>query len=235
MKNIYYLNDYMRKYELIFSDRKTISIKIKENGELEVRAPKKISKEKIDSFVKSKEKWIKKHSTRIANDYNLKSNFKLNFGDSIKITGKLTQIHSTEGKIAKYENNEFLIPKTCDSDEIRHIIMDLAKKIAKLYITKRVLFFKNIMNIEPTAIKITNAKTRWGSCSGKNSINFSWRIIMANEDIIDYIVVHELAHIKQHNHSKEFWREVENIIPNYIEIKEKLKLFEKKINKENWN
>ncbi len=91
------------------------------------------------------------------------------------------------------------------------------------------------MEIIPTGLRITSAKTRWGSCSGKNSINFSWRLIMADEKTIDYVIVHELAHIKQHNHSSDFWKIVESTLPNYNQEKEKLKILGEKLSKENWD
>ncbi len=90
------------------------------------------------------------------------------------------------------------------------------------------------MDVKPIKIGITSAKTRWGSCSGKNSVNFSWKLIMADDKTIDYVIIHELTHIKQHNHSKKFWNIVESIMPDYSEQKKKLKILGEKLNKENW-
>jgi hypothetical protein len=79
------------------------------------------------------------------------------------------------------------------------------------------------MNLYANKIGITAAKTRWGSCSGRNNINFSWRLMMAEPEVIDYVIVHELAHIKEKNHGKQFWRLVEKYEPDYRERKNKLK------------
>ena len=79
------------------------------------------------------------------------------------------------------------------------------------------------MGVTPTALKITSARTRYGSCSGKNSINFSLFLMEKSARAIDYVVVHELAHIKQHNHSPAFYKEIEKILPDYKERIKELK------------
>jgi predicted metal-dependent hydrolase len=216
----------MREYKLIKRKRKTLIIKIKEDATLEVRAPLNISEEEIDKFVKSKEKWIAKHIKKIKENYKLKKEFNLNFNDYVILRGKKTHIHSIEGNTGRYdkEKNIFLIPEIANSNEIKYIIIKLYKLIAKEHITRRVMYFAHKMNVNPTAIRITSANTRWGSCSGKNSVNFSWKLIMADDETIDYVIVHELAHINQHNHSSEFWNIVEDVNPNYNENKEKHKI-----------
>jgi predicted metal-dependent hydrolase len=90
-------------------------------------------------------------------------------------------------------------------------LRDLAKSI----IPDKVEKFARIMNVYPTSIKITGAKTRFGSCSEKNALCFSWRVMCYPEKAIDYVVVHELAHILHHDHSKNFWATVEKYMPDY--------------------
>jgi len=83
--------------------------------------------------------------------------------------------------------------------------------------------FSHIMNLFPAAVKITSAKTRFGSCNGKNIICFSWRLMAYPEAAIDYVVVHELAHIKYKDHSKRFYALIEKYIPDYKTRKAMLK------------
>jgi predicted metal-dependent hydrolase len=227
----------MRKYIITRSNRKTIAIKINKDSSLEVKAPVNLPKDKIDEFVNSKEKWIAKNSERISNNYFLKKQFKLNFGDFILVRGQNSQIKPINGKTAIYNKDKkiFFIPETAKQNQIKKILIELYKKIAHNHINKRVNYFKNKMDVKPIKIGITSAKTRWGSCSGKNSINFSWKLIMADNKTIDYVIIHELAHIKQHNHSKKFWNIVESIMPDYLEQKERLKILGEKLNKENWD
>jgi predicted metal-dependent hydrolase len=227
----------MRKYKLTRSKRKTLAIKINKDSSLEVKAPINLSNEKIDEFVKSKEKWISKHSKDILEKYNLKKQFTLKFGDCVFLRGECNPILATEGNTASYnpEEKKFYIPEIANSKQIKELVVALYKLIAKSYINDRVSFFANKMNIYPQGLRITSAKTRWGSCSGKNTINFTWKLIMADDEVIDYVVVHELAHIKEHNHSKNFWKIVESIIPDYKVQQAKLKKLSENLAKEDWD
>ncbi len=96
--------------------------------------------------------------------------------------------------------------------------------LAKDILPKKVEYFSKIMNVAPMSIKITDAKTRWGSCSSKGSVCFSWRIMLYPEKAMDYLVVHELSHIVHHDHSKEFWQTVERYMPDYKEAKKLLSI-----------
>ncbi len=103
--------------------------------------------------------------------------------------------------------------KTYSQEEI-----DFLRKKAKEIIPEKVRYFSSIMGVAPTAVRINSAKTRYGSCSGKNSLNFSLYLMDKNEEFIDYVVVHELAHIKHHNHSKEFYSFIGEFLPDYKDI-----------------
>ena len=107
------------------------------------------------------------------------------------------------------------IYKNADTEHLR--------KSAKEYIPQRVLYFSKIMNLYPADIKITSAKTRFGSCSAKNSLCFSLYLMLYPKEAVDYVIVHELAHIKEKNHSKRFYAIVEKYIPNYKIIQKSLK------------
>lgn len=97
------------------------------------------------------------------------------------------------------------------------------KKKASVYIKSRVLHFEEIMNVKSTSFKITSAKTRYGSCSYKNGLCFSYKTMLLPEDLIDYIVVHELAHIIEKNHSSDFYAVVKKYMPDYKERISRLK------------
>ncbi len=93
------------------------------------------------------------------------------------------------------------------------------KKTAKEYIPEKVRYYSSIMGVIPERVSINSAKTRFGSCSSKNSLNFSCRLMEYDKRAIDYVVVHELAHIVHHDHSKAFWALVEKYMPDYKERK----------------
>lgn len=98
-----------------------------------------------------------------------------------------------------------------------------AKQNALPYLTERTNYFSRLMGLEPTGIKITSAQKRFGSCNGKNSICYSWRLMLYPPEAIDYVVVHELAHIIHKNHGAEFYKLVEKYLPDYKEREKMLR------------
>ena len=90
---------------------------------------------------------------------------------------------------------------------------------AKSVLPEKVKYYSEIMGVAPKSIKINSAKKRYGSCSGENNLNFSLYLMDKDERFIDYVVVHELAHIRQHNHSKAFYSFIEEFMPDYKERK----------------
>lgn len=105
-----------------------------------------------------------------------------------------------------------------DEDEIIRL-----KQAAKEYLPERVEYFSRLTGLRPTGVKITRAETRFGSCSGKNSVCFSCLLMRYPPEAIDYVVLHELAHIKHHNHGKAFWALVEHYMPDYKDRRKLLK------------
>lgn len=101
--------------------------------------------------------------------------------------------------------------------------IDALVKKAKAVIPSRVEHYSNLMKISPTGIKITKAKKRFGSCNGKNSLCFSCYLMLYPNEAVDYVVVHELAHIKHHNHSKDFYSLISEYLPDYKEREKLLK------------
>lgn len=99
------------------------------------------------------------------------------------------------------------------------------KALAKAELPRRTAYFAKMMGVCPKSVKITSAKKRFGSCSGQNGICYSWRLMLYPSEAIDYVVVHELAHIRQKNHSPAFYKEVAKILPDY---KARAKLLEDK-------
>jgi predicted metal-dependent hydrolase len=82
-------------------------------------------------------------------------------------------------------------------------------------ISDRVKIFSDQYGFAPKRVRISSAKTRWGSCSPDGTLNFTWRLVMAPLDVVDYVVVHELVHLRVKDHSEKFWREVEKVLPEY--------------------
>ena len=97
------------------------------------------------------------------------------------------------------------------------------KESARQLVKERLDYFSNRYNFVFNKVSIRDQKTRWGSCSRKGNLNFNYRVVFLNNHIADYIFAHELCHLKEFNHSKNFWKTVSEIVPNYINIKKELK------------
>ena len=224
----------MDTYTLIRSNRKTAAIHII-NARVEVRVPHCMPQEDIDLFLYKKEQWIREKLAIQQQHITNKSTFEIDYGSNILILGKDYPIVVRNGIKAGFDGNELYMPPGMSPTEIKDMCKKIYRGIAKKHLPNRVAVFAQQMGIAPTAIKITSAKTRWGSCSNRKSINFSWRLIMADDNTIDYVVVHELAHLKEMNHSLRFWAVVQSILPDYKQRQQSLKTLQRRIAGENWD
>ncbi len=112
-------------------------------------------------------------------------------------------------KIHEKANNR-VATRQLDRDEIDYLAAD-----AKRLLPSRVEYYADIIGVEYNCITIRTQRTRWGSCSSKGNLNFNCLLMLAPEDVQDYVVVHELCHLKEMNHSKRFWAEVERVLPDF--------------------
>ncbi len=219
------------EYKIVRSKRKTLAIYVTPQAEVEVRAPLRLAQSRIDAFVQQKQNWIVSHQSRIREQLEKRSSFA--FGDTLPLLGKEYPVTYAECKNAEFNGRSFLVPQG-DFDTVRSAVIKLYRFLAHDELTKRVQYYCKVMGLAPSAVKISSAHTRWGSCSGKNSLNFSWRLVLAHPDAVDYVVVHELAHIRQHNHSAAFWQLVKRVLPDYKRREEILKELHRQLAVQNW-
>jgi len=224
----------MIEYNLIRSKRKTLAIHIV-NGKVVVKAPMRLSLVDIERFVTLKKEWINNHLKRSIYKKRQRDNFEFNYGDAVLFLGKRYSIIAKNINKSGFDGECFFMPQGFNKTQIKMACIKIYRTYAKKHIESRLEIFKAIMALSPESVKITNAKTRWGSCSIKRSISFSWRLMMADEDVVDYVIVHELAHLKEMNHSKKFWDIVEIVLPNYKDRRKKLNILGKKLGQENWD
>lgn len=131
-------------------------------------------------------------------------------------------IESTQNKLQARQTAKKVIRLTAE-EEARY------KKQAKEVLRMKCLHFSQSMGLRPGEVKINSAKTRWGSCNRKGGINFTYRLLFAPEELIDYVVVHELAHLKEMNHSDRFWSVVAQTMPDYKARRRRLREYEQQI------
>lgn len=198
---------------LIRSKRRTISLTIDENGKLHVRAPEKLSINSIYHFINKKRNWIiAKKTARLATPVPKKHYIS---GEKFLVFGEEYPLKIQNKNIGvKFTRKEFLM----DSKTAMHgaLAMELFyKENAKYYYPGRVEMIANKCGLSYNQVKVSNARKRWGSCSSKGNINLAWRLIMAPVDVIDYVIVHELAHTIVMNHSTRFWQIVSKVMPDY--------------------
>lgn len=205
------------EYTLIRSKRKTAVIQIQKDGSVVVRAPQRLAKKEIDRFVQQKSEWISFHQDKIKRERERQGSFSFLDGRFPLLGAMFPVEYLDEGK-PFYHKGTFFLCKGSE-EELCAQAQQLYRKIAREELSRRVAFYAQKMGVSPTAIRINGAKGRWGSCSGKNSLNFSWRLMMAPEHAVNYVVVHELCHILHHDHSKEFWQEVEHFFPDWKECR----------------
>ena len=154
-------------------------------------------------------------------------------GSKILYLGKEYEIVVSESKEGMHDDKFFVHPSS-DERYVYIVLEKFYKQKAKEIIAERLHKYEQIMGLYSTKFGITSANTRWGSCSGKNSINFTWKLVMADIDVIDYVVVHEIAHIKEKNHGKNFWNLVGKYYPNYKSARVYLRNLSARIQQDNW-
>ncbi len=198
--------------KIIRSHRRSMAIIISDKGELVVRAPMRLSYDKIYSFIKEKEKWIIAKQKEIESKNMINSDIITN--KNILFLGTKYQVTYIEGlKKIELSDKKILIPTKFMSStlKLKQWFVSHAKKI----LIERLEFFANVMQIDYASASICNNKTRWGSCDSCRNIKLNFRLIMLPHKTLDYVLVHELSHILQMNHSKEFYKIVSTIIPSY--------------------
>jgi predicted metal-dependent hydrolase len=200
--------------KLVRSKRRTIALIVERDGSLTVRAPMRAAVVDIQSFILEKRDWIIRTQERFKalveapqKEYKDGETF-LFLGNGYGLT-----LVKPQRPALKFKNG-FMLESTAQARG-RQIFTKWYKEQAYHVIAERVRVFSAQHGFSPKQVKISSARTRWGSCSPDGTLNFTWRLVMAPLDVIDYVVVHELAHLRVKNHSSRFWREVEKIMADY--------------------
>jgi len=204
-------------YKLRISKRaKNVQLQVTQQGEVQLVLPHSLRTFNHSSFIHSKYDWILKHTR-------LKQNNKFLY------LGQPIAVESNYDLFAKKISYNFDSPVLCINipSTLNHSLIHLFNNWLHIraldYITRRCIELSQRHFLIPEKIVIRRQKTRWGSCSGNRALSFNFKLMMLRIDIIDYVIVHELCHLKELNHSSNFWHLVEEILPDYKQLRKELK------------
>jgi predicted metal-dependent hydrolase len=200
--------------KLIRSKRRTIALIIERDGSFTVRAPMRAPRAAIETFIQQKADWIIRTREKMKS---IKSTVERQYVDGEKF---LYLGSSFDLKLVEFQKHLLHFDsgfslRCAAQAKGEQVFTRWYKARALEVISERVNQYAAQHNFTPKQIKISSAKTRWGSCSHNGTLNFTWRLVMAPLDVIDYVVVHELTHLRVKNHSSKFWNVVESIYPEY--------------------
>jgi len=199
--------------------RKTISLQISGQSELIIAAPYFTPVAEINRFVQEKQNWIHKTIQKRKEDSIKNKSKEYITGEMFYYLGESfpleTFFEKNERKGLVFWGNRFYLNTADAAEKGMSYFVSWYKKKAKQHLRQRVDFFSRELKPREKSVKITSAEKRWGSCSAEDNLSFSFRLIMAPPAIIDYVIVHELMHIKEKNHSTAFWKLIEAVMPEY--------------------
>jgi predicted metal-dependent hydrolase len=210
--------------QVIRTKRKTIAILIQRDGKVIVRAPLRTPERLITAFVESKSGWINEKKALVQKQVAVPTRQFAN-GEKFLLLGEEIQLRFVQAETqrgALILQDEFTL-STKAAPQAREIFEKWYKARALMVLTERVDHFAKKHGFHYEKLRITSARTRWGSCSSKGTLSFTWRLIMAPLAVVDYVVIHELAHLKIKNHSSVFWAEVARLMPTYKSHRDWLK------------
>lgn len=201
--------------ECIYNPRlKNSYINILPSSAVIVKTPIK-SDRFIRELIESKHSWILKKIKHIEKN----GKISVNLEDEVLIFGEL---YSIDHEVATFLRQNLLKQKNVSEKKLMTLYDEYYKAMASLHIPKRVEHFSAIMGLFPSEIKYRKMKRRWGSCDSKNELTFNTHLLKLTCELIDYVVVHELAHIKHKNHSKKFYATIEMYLPNFRVLEKRI-------------
>lgn len=206
------------------SNRQTLSLTVMKDGNVVVRAPIKMKDETINNFIMEKQNWIKE-KLYVVNQMLTQYDDIVKYKKFLLYGNRYTLLLSDVKKIETNDNFQIVIPQKTEPDKILKTLKLWYKKVAKQVLGDRLKFIEDKIKLKSSSMKISDQVKRWGSCNSSGVINFNWRVILLPPAVIDYVIVHELCHLVEMNHSKRFWNLVYKILPNAPKLKKDIKDF----------
>jgi len=219
----------VNSYKLVRSRRRTIALMVAPDATVVVRAPAHTPLDIIERFVGKNAEWIRRTLERLRQRPQVQKKEFVS-GETFSFLGKPCRLEvRNDTPRPLYWNGSFILNENARSRG-RELFIAWYKKEAKKVIAARVEWWARRADLAYHSVNITCANRRWGSCAPNDRLNFSWRLVMAPIEVIDYVVVHELAHIIHKNHSKRFWNKVKAMYPDYKSAQSWLRVNEGMLN-----
>lgn len=217
--------------EIIRTERsKSASIEI-EDDTVKVTVPQNLSDLRIEELIKNRTVWIRQKLKIQTETIRPKDKEYVN-GETFSYLGQNYRLKCLSGGSgeAKLTNGYLTVSLAKDASGaavggcVRQSLRQWYQARALEKLKEKTKRYSAILGVSPQSVGVKEYKARWGSCSSSGDVTYNWRIIMAPHHIVDYIVVHELCHLLEHNHGPKYWKHVQNVVPNYKECREWLKV-----------
>lgn len=209
------------------SRAKHVRLEIRIKTGLTVVVPSSYNAEQLPDLLRKKGRWILGKLSKYVNVRTLAAEKELRSGDSIPYLGrylKVVERHNPDTAVsARLEKNRLLVNLNHQNGRLDLVLEWWYRQQAESLIKNRVDELCPRLGVSYNRLNVRAAKTRWGSCSWKGNLNFNWKLMMAPEPVIDYVIIHELAHLKEMNHSKDFWKLVAEHCPGWRKHRQWLK------------
>lgn len=215
------------EYTLIQSVRSTIRLSVNESGEVRVYAPKAMRLRDVDAFVSAHRADVEQMEGRVRQRQQLfEAGHPLADGEKLLVQGRevTLRVRPSNVRRARLDGDELILesPQT-DRASLRALIRHALSVEEVALIRGLIAVHAPALGVSPGRIAIREQKSRWGSCSSRGNLNFNWKLMLAPPEALEYVVVHELCHLIEFNHSARFWRLVESRMPEYEGAKKWLK------------
>jgi predicted metal-dependent hydrolase len=213
--------------EVIRTQRiKSARLQVQE-GAVSIAVPYALAEARIKKLLNDKNRWIKEKLYLHQQALPISTKEFVN-GEAFPYLGRNYRLKIEHGPFqpVKLKQGQLVVtlPKeSATSSTIRNALVRWYRAQAENRFSEKVQRYAKVVGVKPTAVGIKTFKSRWGSCNVKGEILFHWKVIMAPHRIVDYVVIHELLHLKHHDHSPAFWRSVARFVPDYLDCKEWLK------------
>jgi hypothetical protein len=206
--------DSLSPAKIIRSRRRTISLEITKDAVLIVRAPLRAPDTSIAHLIREKQAWIEKKMAEVRSRPVPQKKEFVN-GEPFLFLGKTYLLEILSGSDTGISLGEKLYVGEHRLPEIRSLLQNWYAQKAKKILPARVAGYSAILDFRPKKIRISDTRRRWASCSTSGTLSFCWRLVLAPPEVIDYVIVHELVHMRQPDHSPRFWEKVRSAMPDY--------------------